>query len=93
MGEKRHNRYFPLRFWVNTRTPENNPLKYLQSKNECKVVQIFAKAIFFRESSSLFVYDKVPAIFPLESYNIYRREGSGTVTQYGELSECDQNGR
>jgi hypothetical protein len=28
MGEKRHNT-FPLSFWVNTRTPESNPLKYL----------------------------------------------------------------
>jgi hypothetical protein len=26
--------YFPFRCWLNTRTPESNPWKYLQSKNE-----------------------------------------------------------
>lgn len=30
MDEKKHNMYFLCRCWVITRTPENNPLKYLR---------------------------------------------------------------
>jgi Deacetylases, including yeast histone deacetylase and acetoin utilization protein len=32
--------YFPFRCWVNTRTPESNPLKYLESKNEYKFLSV-----------------------------------------------------
>jgi hypothetical protein len=36
----RRDTILPFKCWVNTRTPENNPLKYLQSKNEFKFLSM-----------------------------------------------------